>query len=73
MGSLFQLENQDGVLRRGHAALQEEDEDEEWVPCREEAGAFPCFDHGKGQGGHEAKALEHHQACPAEDAAIEAF
>jgi len=73
VGSFLQLEDQDGVLRGGHAGLQEEDEDEERVPCWEETGAFSCFHHGEGQGRHEAKALEHHQACPTEDAAIETF
>jgi len=57
-------------LRRRHAALQEEHEDQERVTRWEETNALSCFHHGKGEGGHKTKTLKHHQSCSTKDAAV---
>ncbi len=73
LGPAFELQNEHGVLGRGHAALEEEDEDEEGVAGGQEAQALSALHHGQGQNGHDEEALEHDEAGPSKDAPVKAF
>jgi len=73
LGPLLELEDEDGVLRRGHAALEEEHEDEEVVRGRHQPGAPPRRHERHGEGGHDEEALQHDDARPAEQARVEAL